>query len=116
MLLQSCYLRRDAAWRHGFAASFCLAVVSFVALRVYLLCRDVPRGLVQKAVIAAILLWLFLASWWLRRGPVGSRALTARGRGGVRESAVVPVELDCAGMQRHEHRGRRPGALGVAHQ
>ena len=68
MLIQSWWLRRDAAWRHRFAAAFSLAMLCFVGLWVQALWRDAPRGIGQKLLIAAILLWLLLAALWLRQG------------------------------------------------
>ncbi|WP_206860660.1 DUF998 domain-containing protein [Lysobacter changpingensis] len=69
MLVQSWALRRDPRWRRHFALAFGLAVFCFVALWLHALWRDLPRGLSQKAVIAAIVAWLVLAAHWLRRTP-----------------------------------------------
>jgi len=69
MLMQSWALRRDPRWRRHFAQAFGLAVFCFVALWLHALWRDLPRGLSQKVVIAAILVWLALAAQWLRRTP-----------------------------------------------
>lgn len=66
MLLQSWRLRSDARWRHRFSVAFTLAAVSFVALWMYSLSDDWPRGLSQKVVIVLILVWLTLAARWLR--------------------------------------------------
>ena len=67
MLLQSWVLRRDPRWRQHFALAFGLAAFCFVALWLHALWRELPRGLSQKAVIAAIVVWLMLAASWLRR-------------------------------------------------
>lgn len=66
MLLQSWRLRSDALWRHRFSVAFTLAAVCFVALWMYSLSDDWPRGLSQKAVIVLILVWLALAARWLQ--------------------------------------------------
>jgi hypothetical protein len=67
MLVQSWSLRRDPRLRERFVLAFGLAVFCFAALWLHALWRDLPRGLSQKVVIVAILLWLGLASHWLRR-------------------------------------------------
>ncbi|MBU8977877.1 DUF998 domain-containing protein [Lysobacter sp. MMG2] len=67
MLVQSWSLRRDPRWRRHFALAFALAVFCFISLWLHALWRDLPRGLSQKAVIAAILVWLALAARWLRQ-------------------------------------------------
>ena len=69
MLMQSWALRRDPRWRRQFALAFGLALFCFAALWLHALWRELPRGLSQKAVIAAILVWLALAAHWLRRTP-----------------------------------------------
>jgi len=69
MLMQSWALRRDPRWRRHFALAFGLALLCFLALWLHALWRDLPRGLSQKTVIAAILVWLALAAHWLRRTP-----------------------------------------------
>lgn len=69
MLLQSWRFRADPDWRRHFALAFGLAVACFAALWVHALWRELPRGLSQKAVIVAILVWLALAATWLRRSP-----------------------------------------------
>lgn len=70
MLWQSWSFRADPRWRRNFAIAFGLAVFCFAALLLHALWRELPRGLSQKAVVAAILGWLALAAWWLRRAPV----------------------------------------------
>jgi hypothetical protein len=67
MLLQSWRWRRDPRWRVHFRPAFTLAVLAFAALWIYALVHAIPRGLGEKAVIALILSWLWLASWWLLR-------------------------------------------------
>jgi hypothetical protein len=74
MLLQAWRLRRDARWRHRFAAAFALAAVAFAGMWVLALWRGAPRGLLQKAEIASILLWLGLMAHWLRQEPGPSAA------------------------------------------
>ncbi len=69
MLVQGWALRRDPRWRGHFALAFGLAMFCFIALWLHALWRELPRGLSQKAVIAAIVLWLALAAHWLRRTP-----------------------------------------------
>lgn len=65
MLLQSWRMRLDDAWRHRFAASFCLALLCFAGMWVHVLWRGSPRGFGQKLLIVAILAWLLTASLWL---------------------------------------------------
>ncbi|MFC3551708.1 DUF998 domain-containing protein [Lysobacter cavernae] len=67
MLLQSWRFRGDAQWRPRFVQAFGLAMICFVAMWVHALWREAPRGLSQKLVIAAIVAWLVLAAFWLRR-------------------------------------------------
>ncbi len=75
MLLQSWCLRSDARWRHRFSVAFTLAAVSFVALSMYSLSDDWPRGLSQKVVIVLILAWLTLAAKWLQsHSPIPAQA------------------------------------------
>lgn len=74
MLLQSWRMRLDGAWRHRFAASFCLALLCFAGLWVHVLWRDSPRGLGQKLLIVAILAWLLMASLWLIRARQQARS------------------------------------------
>lgn len=69
MLVQSWRFRADPRWQRHFAMAFGLAVFCFVALWVHALWRELPRGLSQKVVIVAILVWLALAAHWLRRTP-----------------------------------------------
>jgi hypothetical protein len=78
MLLQSWRLRSDALWRHRFFVAFTLAAVCFVALWMYSLSDDWPRGLSQKVVIVLILAWLALAARWLQsHGVVPVKAVAA---------------------------------------
>jgi hypothetical protein len=72
MLVQSWRFRADPLWRRHFATAFGLAVFCFVALWVHALWRELPRGLSQKVVIVAILVWLALAAHWLRRMPAST--------------------------------------------
>ncbi|WP_338419815.1 DUF998 domain-containing protein, partial [Vulcaniibacterium tengchongense] len=67
MLLQAWRFRADPVWRGRFVPAFVLAALCFVAMWVHALWRELPRGLGQKAVVAAIWLWLALAALWLRR-------------------------------------------------
>lgn len=67
MLAQSWRFRADPRWQRHFAMAFGLAMFCFVALWVHALWRELPRGLSQKVVIVAILVWLALAAHWLRR-------------------------------------------------
>jgi hypothetical protein len=46
-----------------------LAATAFAGKRVLALWRGAPRGLLQKAEIVLILLWLGLTAQWLRNGP-----------------------------------------------
>lgn len=72
MLVQSWRFRADPRWQRHFAMAFGLAVFCFVALWVHALWRELPRGLSQKVVIVAILIWLALAGQWLRRTPAST--------------------------------------------
>jgi hypothetical protein len=72
MLVQSSTLRRDPRWRRHYALAFGLAVFCFIALWMHALWRELPRGLSQKAVIAAVAVWLALAAHWLRITPPSS--------------------------------------------
>jgi len=67
MLLQSWWLRADARWRNRFGFAFGWAVATFMALWIYALVHDLPRGLTQKIVIALILGWLAWAAVALLR-------------------------------------------------
>ncbi len=69
MLAQSWRFRADLHWRPHFLKAFVLAVVTFVALLLYGLWRELPRGAAEKAVILLIVLWLMLVSRWLTRLP-----------------------------------------------
>lgn len=72
MLAQSWRFRADPRWQRHFAVAFGLAMFCFVALWVHALWRELPRGLSQKVVIVAILVWLALAAHWLRRTPAST--------------------------------------------
>ena len=72
MLVQSWRFRADPRWQRHFATGFGLAVFCFIALWVHALWRELPRGLSQKVVIVAILVWLALAAHWLRRTPAST--------------------------------------------
>ncbi|HEY3859333.1 MAG TPA: DUF998 domain-containing protein [Gammaproteobacteria bacterium] len=65
MLAQSWSFRRDDYWRRHFRTAFSLAVLTFAALCVYVLWRELPRGLSEKIVILLIVLWLLMAGRWL---------------------------------------------------
>jgi hypothetical membrane protein len=65
MLSQSWCLRSDPRWQRHFRKAFGLAVLTFVALAVYVLWRALPRGISEKIVIMLIVLWLLYASRWL---------------------------------------------------
>ena len=65
MLSQSWCLRDDPRWQRHFRKAFALAVLTFVALAVYVLWRALPRGISEKIVIMLIVLWLLSASRWL---------------------------------------------------
>jgi hypothetical protein len=67
MLLQSLRLREDARWRPEFAFASVLAAVAFAALWIYALSHVLPKGLMQKIVIALILAWLGWAACALWR-------------------------------------------------
>ena len=67
MLLQSLRLREDARWRPASAFAFLLAVAAFAALWIYAVGHVLPKGLMQKIVIALILAWLGWAAFALRR-------------------------------------------------
>jgi len=67
MLLQSWRMRLDPAWRCMFLAASLLAASAFVDLGTYALLDFLPRGLMQKGVIALILLWLGGVSWRLAK-------------------------------------------------
>lgn len=69
MLAQSWRFREDLYWRRHFFKAFPLAVVTFMALWLYALWRELPRGAAEKAVILLIVLWLMLVSRWLTRLP-----------------------------------------------
>jgi len=68
MLLQSLRLREDARWRSAFAFAFVLAAAAFAALWIYAISHVLPKGLMQKIVIALILAWLGWAAHALWRG------------------------------------------------
>jgi hypothetical protein len=68
MLLQSWRLRADPFWRPRFRLAFTLALVCFGLLWTDALLHPQPRGLVQKSLIALILVWLARSSTWLWRG------------------------------------------------
>ena len=67
MLLQSWRLRDDARWRPAFGFAFALAVAAFAGLWIYTLSHVLPKGLMQKSVIALILAWLGWAAFALWR-------------------------------------------------
>jgi len=68
MLLQSLRLREDARWRPAFGFAFVLAAAAFAALWIYAISHVLPKGLMQKIVIALILAWLGWAALALWRG------------------------------------------------
>jgi len=67
MLLQSVRWWRDASFANGRLARLILAALAFAALWVNVLNRQWPRGLVQKALIVMILIWLGAAAWQAAR-------------------------------------------------
>lgn len=67
MLLQAWRLRGDPRWRAHAGWALALAALVFAAIWTLALWRTLPRGLVQKGVIALILLWLGAAAQALRR-------------------------------------------------
>jgi hypothetical protein len=67
MLLQSWRFRLDARWRERSTFALVLASVAFVTLWVHAFTHVVPRGLMQKTLIAMILLWLGRAAWSSRK-------------------------------------------------
>lgn len=67
MLLQAWRLRGDSDWRRRFALAFAWAAACFAGVWLLAFWRELPRGLAQKALIAAIVGWLMLSAWWLRR-------------------------------------------------
>ena len=67
MLLQAWRLRGDPDWRRRSAFAFAWAISCFAAVWLLAFWRELPRGLTQKTVIAAIVGWLALSAWWLRR-------------------------------------------------
>lgn len=69
MLLQSWRLRHAEGVSDRWKLAFALAAVCFLALWLHVLWRDLPRGAGQKAVMALIVAWLWLAAHWLRRWP-----------------------------------------------
>lgn len=81
MLLQSWRMRADTHWRPRFMGAFLLASVAFAAVWVLAFWHGAPRGLAQKAVILLILVWLAMASVWLRRQGGGDVRATFLSRG-----------------------------------
>lgn len=69
MLLQAWRLRGDPRWRPRFAIAFVLAAAAFAGIWVLALWRDAPRGLLQKAEITLVVVWLGMTAQWLRKGP-----------------------------------------------
>lgn len=67
MLLQSLRLREDARWRPAFGFAFVLAAAAFASLWIYAISHVLPKGLMQKSVIALILAWLVWAAFALWR-------------------------------------------------
>ncbi len=67
MLLQSWYLRADPHWARWAAPAWWWAWLCFVLLWLHVLWRTPPRGAGQKLVIAAVLVWLLLATLQLWR-------------------------------------------------
>jgi hypothetical membrane protein len=74
MLVQSWSLRLDPYWHRHFRTAFSLAVFTFAALCVYVLWRDLPRGLSEKIVILLIVLWLLMAGRWLMQARLKRQA------------------------------------------
>ncbi|WP_295862939.1 DUF998 domain-containing protein [uncultured Xanthomonas sp.] len=82
MLLQSAWLRGQAAWRGRAGPLLLLAVLAFVALWVHVLWRAPPRGLTQKLPIVLILAWLLPVAYRVWR-PVPAAAAQSRDNGVV---------------------------------
>jgi len=80
MLLQSLRLREDARWRPASGFASALAIAAFLALWIYALSHVLPKGLMQKTVIALILAWLGWAARTLWRE--AARQDTANGISG----------------------------------
>jgi hypothetical protein len=73
MILQAMRLRRDTAWRPWFAPACWYALACFAALWIQAFWRNLPRGSSQKLLMLAIVFWLAIAAWALRRGRPSSR-------------------------------------------
>lgn len=67
MLVQSVKLRLDAHWHVRFPVLVTIASVAVVFFWTFALVKPIPRGLGEKVEIGVILLWLWLAAWWLVR-------------------------------------------------
>jgi hypothetical protein len=67
MLLQSWYLRADPQWARWASAAWWWAWLCFALLWLHVLWHGPPRGAGQKLVIAAVVLWLFVAALQLWR-------------------------------------------------
>ncbi|MBO9874669.1 MULTISPECIES: DUF998 domain-containing protein [Xanthomonas] len=82
MLLQSAWLRGQAAWKGRAGPLLLLAVLAFAALWVHVLWRAPPRGLTQKLAIVLILAWLLPVAYRLWR-PAPAAAAQSRDNGAV---------------------------------
>lgn len=78
MLLQSWRFRGARRWRRRTAPAMVLAATAFAGVWMLALWPALPRGLAQKAVIAAIGGWLVLAACWLLASSSPSPARIAR--------------------------------------
>jgi hypothetical protein len=87
MLLQSAALHRDPHWRALARPLLALAIAAFAGLWLHALCRGLPRGASQKAVIALYLLWLGAVAWRLRSTPASTAVIASAGTGVERPMA-----------------------------
>ncbi len=82
MLLQSAWLRGQAAWKGRAGPLLLLAVLAFAALWLHVLWRAPPRGLTQKLAIVLILAWLLPVAYRVWR-PAPAAAAQSRDNGAV---------------------------------
>lgn len=80
MLLQSAWLRGQAAWKGRAGPLLLLAVLAFAALWLHVLWRAPPRGLTQKLAIVLILAWLLPVAYRVWR-PAPAAAAQSRDNG-----------------------------------
>lgn len=67
MVLQSLRLRHDPAWRGLARLALAWAVLCVLGVWALALLADLPRGLAQKALVAAIVAWLVAVALGLYR-------------------------------------------------